>query len=179
MKKYLLFIFGYSNERLVLETLADLEKISDDIRFFTGDGYGIYHFQSKEGAQDIKDAIMAYMDETIQSVFVFCLEGEHSIEMDDELKDVFLDAKFDNKDLSDKLEKIKEKYINILDESMEKDIGIIPLKELLKKHLQSLPEKPLSVDTILDKILEKGIKSLTKREKDFLDNQKKLLDGDK
>ena len=179
MKKYLLFIFGYSDERIVLETLADLDKISDDIRFFTGDGYGIYHFESKEGAQEIKDAVMVHMEGMVQSVFVFCLEGEHSIEMDKELKDVFLDAKFDNKDLSDRFDKIKEKYINILDESMERDIGIIPLKELLKKHLQSLPEKPLSVDEILDKILEKGIKSLTKREKDFLDNQKKLLDGDK
>ena len=179
MKKYLLFIFGYSNERLILETLADLEKISEDIRFFTGDGYGIYHFESKEDAESIKDAIMIHMEGTVQSVFVFSLDGEHSIEMDKDLKDAFLDAKFNENNLSEKLDKIREKYLDVLEESVEEQIGIIPLKELLRKHLASLPEKPLTVDDILDKILEKGLKSLTEREKNFLDNQKRLLDGDK
>ena len=53
------------------------------------------------------------------------------------------------------------------------------MKELLKRHLDSLPERTLTVDDMLDKILEKGLESLTKREKDFLDNQKKILNGNK
>tara|TARA_R110000824_G_scaffold77408_3_gene195769 strand:+ start:2473 stop:3006 length:534 start_codon:yes stop_codon:yes gene_type:complete len=175
MKKYLLFIFGYANEEFVLETLADLEKISDDIRFFTGDGYGIYHFESKDIADDIRDTLSEELGDTIQSMFVFSLEGEHSIEMDEELKDVFLDAKFDNRNIDEKLGKIEEKYQNIIDEADEDKIGITPLKELLKRHLDSLPERVLTVDDMLDKILEKGLESLTKREKDFLDNQKKII----
>jgi|TARA_R110000851_G_scaffold181783_2_gene330846 hypothetical protein len=175
MKKYLLFIFGYTNEEFVLETLADLEKISDDIRFFTGDGYGIYHFESKDVAEDISNTLSEELSETIQSMFVFSLEGEHAIEMDQELKDAFLDAKFDNRNIDEKLGKIEEKYKNIIDEADEDKIGIIPLKELLKRHLDSLPERTLTVDDMLDKILEKGLESLTKREKDFLDNQKKNI----
>ena len=176
MKKYLLFIFGYANEEFVLETLADLEKISDDIRFFTGDGYGIYHFESKDVAEDISNTLSEELSDTIQSMFVFSLEGEHAVEMDEELKDVFLDAKFDNRNIDEKLGKIEEKYQNIIDEADEDKIGIIPLKELLRRHLDSLPERPLTVDDMLDKILEKGLESLTKRERDFLDNQRKLKD---
>lgn len=179
MKKYLLFIFGYTNEEFVLQVLADLEETSVDIRFFTGDGYGIYHFESKDGADDIRDTLSEELGTLIQSMFVFSLEGEHSIDMDEELKDVFLDAKFDNRNIDEKLGKIEEKYQNIIDEADEDKIGIIPLKELLRKHLDSLPEKRLTVDDMLDKILEKGLESLTKREKDFLDNQKRILDGKK
>jgi hypothetical protein len=179
MKKYLLFIFGYTNEEFVLQVLADLEETSVDIRFFTGDGYGIYHFESKDGADDIRDTLSEELGTLIQSMFVFSLEGEHSIDMDEELKDVFLDAKFDNRNIDEKLGKIEEKYQNIIDEADEDKIGIIPLKELLRKHLDSLPEKRLTVDDMLDKILEKGLESLTKREKDFLDNQKRILDDKK
>jgi len=178
MKKYILFIFGYANEEFVLETLADLEKISDDIRFMTGDGYGIYHFESKETAKEIKDILLDYLDGTIQTLFLFSLDSEHSIEMDKDLKDAFLDAKFSQDDFEKKLKNIENKYLGIV-ENEEERVGLTPLKELLKMHLDKLPEKPLTVDDILDKILDKGLKSLTDREKKFLDNQRKLLNGDK
>ena len=178
MKKYILFIFGYTNEQFVLETLADLEKMSSDIRFMTGDGYGIYHFESKEGAEEIKEVIFDYLEGTIQTLFIFEMNNNYSIEMDKDLKTAFLDAKFSQDDFEKKLKNIEDKYLDIVENEEEK-IGIIPIKDLLKKHLDGLPERTLTVDIILDKILAKGIKSLTEREKDFLDNQRKLLNGDK
>ena len=104
--------------------------------------------------------------------------------MDEELQKYFLDAKFNNPEgLQEKLDKIKESYVDIMkntkDDDIEERIGIIPLRELLNKYLGGLPEKPLSVNTVLDKILEKGLDSLTEREKEFLDDQKRLLDGKK
>ena len=77
---------------------------------------------------------------------------------------------------------IKNKYLDSLDnadDNEEERVGITPLKELLKMHLESLPERQLTVDDVLDKILEKGLESLTERERDFLDNQKKILNGKK
>ena len=184
MKKYILILFGDVNEEMVLETISDLEEISDNIRFFTGPGHGIYHFESKDSAKKIKNILMEYLEGSIQSVFIFPLDGEHAIGMDEELQKYFLDAKFNNPEgLQEKLDKIKESYVDIMkntkDDDIEERIGIIPLRELLNKYLGGLPPKPLSVNIILDKILEKGLDSLTEREKEFLDDQKRLLDGKK
>jgi len=182
MKKYILFVFGFADEQFVLETLADLEKVSTDIRFVTGNGYGIYHFESKEKADDIKDILVEYLEEEIQSLFLFALDGEYSIEMEQNLKDAFLDVKFNKEDFQDRLKKIKNKYLESLDnaeDNEEERVGVTPLKELLKMHLESLPERQLTVNDVLDKILEKGLESLTERERDFLDNQKRILDGKK
>jgi hypothetical protein len=183
MKKYILILFGEVSEEIMLETLSDLEKVSDNIRFFTGPGHGIYHFESKDNATEIKNIIIDYLEDTVQSVFVFSLEGDYAIGMDEELRRYFLDAKFGNESSTERLDKLKETYIDFIknteEDNIEEKIGVIPLKELLKRHLDGLPDKPLSVDCILDKILEKGLESLTKREKNFLDNQKRILDGKK
>jgi hypothetical protein len=183
MKKYILIIFGEVSEEIVMETLSDLEEVSDNIRFFTGPGQGIYHFESKETATEIKNIIIDYLGDTIQSVFIFALEGDYAIGMDEELRRYFLDAKFGNESSTERLDKLKETYIDFIknteEDNIEEKIGVIPLKELLRRHLDGLPDKPLSVDSILDKILEKGLESLTKREKNFLDNQKRILDGKK
>ena len=183
MKKYILILFGEVSEEIMLETLSDLEKISDNIRFFTGPGHGIYHFESKDNATEIKNIIIDYLEDTVQSVFVFSLEGDYAIGMDEELRRYFLDAKFENESSTKKLDKLKKTYIDIIKntkgDNIEDKIGVIPLKELLKRHLDGLPNKKLSVNGVLDKILEKGLESLTEREKDFLDNQKRILDGKK
>ena len=183
MKKYILILFGNISEEMVLETLSDLEKVSDNIRFFTGTGHGVYHFESKDSAEDIKNIIMDYLQGSVQSVFIFEMDGEYALGMDEELKEVFLDAKFDNGDFEEKLDKIKESYLDMLKnkkiDNEDEKLGIIPLKELLKRHLDNLPEKRLTVDGLLDKILEKGLDSLTEREKKFLDNQRKKLNGKK
>ena len=170
MKKYILFIFGLTEEQLIVETLADLEKISDEIKFFSGPTYSIYHFESKDSVEEIKQILLEYLDEMIESFFVFSLEGEHAIEMDEQLKAYFLDTKFTN--ISDDL-KLRKEYKG------EKDIGIIPIKELLEAYLSKLPKRKMTVNEILDKILEKGIETLTQEEREFLDNQDKLIDGEK
>tara|TARA_R110001599_G_scaffold212336_2_gene409981 strand:+ start:6341 stop:6892 length:552 start_codon:yes stop_codon:yes gene_type:complete len=183
MKKYILILFGDVSEEIMLETLSDLEKVSDSIRFFTGPGHGIYHFESKDNATDIKNIITDYLEDTIQSVFIFCLEGDYAIGMDEELRRYFLDAKFGDKDPTKGLNKLKESYIDIIrktaGDDIEETLGIIPLKELLKRHLGGLPEKTLSVNGVLDKILENGLESLSEAERNFLDNQKKRLNGKK
>ena len=183
MKKYILILFGEVSEEIMLETLSDLEKVSDNIRFFTGPGHGIYHFESKDNATEIKNIIIDYLEDTVQSVFVFSLEGDYAIGMDEELRRYFLDAKFGNENSTKRLDKLNKSYIDLIKntegDDIEEKIGILPLKELLKRHLDGLPDKLLNVDGVLDKILEKGLNSLTKREKAFLDNQKKLLDGNK
>jgi len=183
MKKYILILFGEVNEEIMLETLSDLEKVSDNIRFFTGPGHGIYHFESKDNAIEIKNIIIDYLEDTVQSVFVFSLEGDYAIGMDEELRRYFLDAKFENESSTKGIDKLKRSYIDIIKntegDNIEEKIGIVPLKELLKRHLDGLPNKPLSVNGVLDKILENGLESLTKTEKKFLDNQKKILNGKK
>jgi len=165
MKKYILFVFGFTEEQLIVETLSDLEKISDEIKFFSGPSYSIYHFESKDSVEEIRQILLDYLEEMVESFFIFCLEGKHAIEMDEELKTYFLDTKFTKP--SDEL-KSDEKY------KIKRDIGIIPIKELLESYLDKLPKRKLTVNEVLDKILDKGIESLTKEEKDFLDNQDKI-----
>ena len=163
MKKYILFIFGLTEEELIVETLSDLEKISDEIKFFSGPTYSIYHFESNDDVEDIRQILLDYLDEMIESFFIFCLEGKHAIEMDEQLKTYFLDTKFTQ--LRDETKPKKER-----------DIGIIPIKELLQSYLDKLPKKRLTVNSLLDKIIENGIDSLNEEEKDFLDSQGKLKD---
>jgi|TARA_R110000744_G_scaffold239820_2_gene357221 hypothetical protein len=165
MKKYILFIFGFAEEELIVETLADLEKISDEIKFFGGPTYSIYHFESKDSVEDIRQVLLDYLEEMIESFFIFSLEGEHAIEMDEQLKTYFLDTKFTKP--SDERKSNKE----------GRDIGIIPIQELLTNYLDKLPKKQLTVNSLLDKIIEDGVESLNKEEKDFLDNQGKLTNG--
>ena len=165
MKKYILFIFGFAEEELIVETLADLEKISDEIKFFGGPTYSIYHFESKDSVEDIRQVLLDYLEEMIESFFIFSLEGEHVIEMDEQLKTYFLDTKFTKP--SDERKSNKE----------GRDIGIIPIQELLTNYLDKLPKKQLTVNSLLDKIIEDGVESLNKEEKDFLDNQGKLTNG--
>ena len=165
MKKYILFIFGFAEEELIVETLADLEKISDEIKFFGGPTYSIYHFESKDSVEDIRQVLLDYLEEMIESFFIFSLEGEPAIEMDEQLKTYFLDTKFTKP--SDERKSNKE----------GRDIGIIPIQELLTNYLDKLPKKQLTVNSLLDKIIEDGVESLNKEEKDFLDNQGKLTNG--
>ena len=129
MKKYILFIFGFAEEELIVETLADLEKISDEIKFFGGPTYSIYHFESKDSVEDIRQVLLDYLEEMIESFFIFSLEGEHAIEMDEQLKTYFLDTKFTKP--SDERKSNKE----------GRDIGIIPIQELLTNYLDKLPRK--------------------------------------
>lgn len=165
MKKYILFIFGFVEEELIVETLSDLEKISDEIKFFSGPTYSIYHFESKDSVEDIRQVLLDYLEEMIESFFIFSLEGEHAIEMDEQLKIHFLDTKFTNP--SDERKSSRE----------GRDIGIIPIQELLTSYLDKLPKKQLTINNLLDKIIKDGVESLNKEEKDFLDNQGKLTNG--
>tara|TARA_R100000900_G_scaffold44662_1_gene36079 strand:+ start:217 stop:726 length:510 start_codon:yes stop_codon:yes gene_type:complete len=167
MKKYILFIFGMTEEQIIVETLSDLEKISDEIKFFSGPTYSIYHFESKDSVEDIRNILIDYLDEMIESFFLFSLEGKHAIEMDEELKTHFLHTKFTTSSDEPKTTK---------DYKLKKDIGVIPIKELLQGYLDKLPKRKMTVNEILDKILEEGIDSLSEEEKEFLDNQDKLKD---
>ena len=171
MKKYILFVFGLTNEQLVIETLADLEKVSDEIKYFNGPTYSIFHFESEDSAKSIKDILKEYLDGMMESFYIFGLEGDYAIEMDEKLKAYFLDVKFS--------ETLEKEIKSMKEYKGKKDIGIIPIKELLEAYLSTLPEKKLTVNIILDKILEKGIESLTDREKNFLDNQRRIKNGDK
>tara|TARA_R110000803_G_scaffold47825_5_gene99612 strand:- start:5188 stop:5682 length:495 start_codon:yes stop_codon:yes gene_type:complete len=164
MRRFLLFVFGVVPDEIILETLADLENVSSDIRFFSGSDYGIYHFQSKQDIGGIHDLILEYLDGMTESFFIFPLDGEHTVEMDDELKSHFLEGKMGDFD---------DETDPSLFSGLEKG-EIMPIKDLLSKYLEELPEKKLSVDEILDKINKEGVESLSKREKDFLDNQDKL-----
>lgn len=179
-KKYMLFIFG---------DFTEMENFIEDISYqlvtvvsskFLKFNYGEFgmtlHFRTKESFEDLKEYIDMCLDDLVDQYYLIEATENVAIKMDRKLKKDFLNidgVKVENKNKEIDIEKLSEEKRNKISGMMDfimplsKNIFDFPMKFKVPQVL-----KP-TTDEILDKILEKGIESLTTEEKQILDNHGK------
>jgi hypothetical protein len=180
---YMLFIFGDFEEQENLATNLSsqlLTIVSSPFLKFTYGEYGVvFHFRSKEVFSDLKEYIDMAMSEITEQYFLMEVTNNVDIKMPKKLKKDFL-----NIDNEVKKEQNKTGEINVelkLKERRE-ELKNFTFEFLLPADFNQMvikqePEEIPTVDEILDKISEKGINSLTEKEKEILDNYGKRKDG--
>lgn len=183
-KRYMLFIFG---------DFSEMENFIDDISYqlitvvtsqYLKFNYGefglVLHFKTDETFLELKDYIDMCLEGQVEQYFLMEATENVDIKMDRKLKKDFLNidgVKKENKNKKVDVEKLSEEKEKRLGNIME---FILPLSgENFKFPIKvKRPESPKpTVDQILDKISEKGIESLTKEEKQILDNYGKRENG--
>ena len=183
-KRYMLFIFGdfTEMENFIDEISYQLITVvsSQFLKFNYGEFGMVLHFRTKETFSELKDYIDMCLDGQVEQYFLMEATENVDIKMERKLKRDFL-----NIDGVKKENKNKEVDVEKLSEEKEKKIGnimefILPLSEDMINIPMTFkrPESPKpTVDQILEKITENGIESLTKEEKQILDNYGKRENG--
>jgi hypothetical protein len=140
------------------------------------------HFRTTESFEDLKEYVDMCLEDLVEQYFLMEATENVDIKMDRKLKKDFLNidgVKVENKNKEVDVEKLNEEKQKRLGEMMD---FILPLSEdnfeFPMKFKVPRPETPKpTVDQILEKITEKGIESLTKEEKQILDNYGKRENG--
>lgn len=181
-KTYMLFIYGdFKDKEEGIEELAlQLTPIvsSDFVKYNYGDHGVIYHFSTKEDFNDLKEYIDMVLEGIIEQYFLMEKTENSFIFMPKSLKDDLL--KINNKENSDtkngKIE-INTNFKTYDYKDPDKIINMFmpifnPEDFVYTEYEQYEP----TVDEILDKITEKGIESITKQERQILENYAKRED---
>ena len=179
---YMLFLFG---------DFSDLESITQELsiqflpfvtspylKYTYGEFGVVFHFRSGETFTDLKEYVDMSLNEIVDQYFLMEATKNVDIKMDRKLKKDFLNIDGETKkeqpktgtiDVESKVRERREELRNFTFEFMlPMDLNFNPKKE---------PDYLPTVDEILDKITEKGIESLTEKEKEILDNYGKRKDG--
>ena len=193
-RQYLLFMFGnwkilekesnlYSHIRNMLHTIINTQEIS----FITGEHMMIACLSSTSNFEEISDLLEEFLSPEISTYFLMPKPRKLSYRMNPILeshlfsKTAKRDAKEINLDKKEikKLEKLFKQDKNR--EDMLREMARImlhsqfPIDKDKFYHQEWLKTQniELELDSILDKISEKGLESLNEIEKEFLDNHKK------
>jgi hypothetical protein len=179
---YMLFLFG---------DFSDLESITQELsmqflpfvtspylKYTYGEFGVVFHFRSGETFTDLKEYVDMSLNEIVDQYYLMEATKNVDIKMDRKLKKDFLNIDGEVKkeqpktgtiDVESKVRERREELKNFTFEFMlPMDLNFNPKKE---------PDYLPTVDEILDKISEKGIETLTEKEKEILDNYGKRKDG--
>ena len=179
---YMLFIFGDFDEQENLATNLSsqlLTVVSSPFLKFTYGEYGVvFHFRSKEVFSDLKEYVDMGMSEITEQYFLMEVTKNIDIKMPRKLKKDFL-----NIDGEEKKKETRTGEINVESKLKERreELKNFTFEFLMptdfNQMVQKEPDYLPTVDEILDKISEKGIETLTEKEKEILDNYGKRKDG--
>ena len=198
-KQYLLFMFGnwkilekeanlYSHINDILHTIINTSEIS----FITGEHMMIACLSSDTSFEEIADLLSEFLSPEVNTYFLMPKPRKLSYRMNPILEAHLFHKGITPKRDNEKLDKetlknlenlFKEENKNRLNIMSDMAKMMMPLMTYGKftsdKNAPSYNEwlknqnMHLDLDSILDKISEKGIESLNTKEKEFLDNQKK------
>jgi hypothetical protein len=178
---YMLFLFG---------DFSDLESITQELsiqflpfvtspylKYTYGEFGVVFHFRSGETFADLKEYVDMSLNEIVDQYYLMESTKNVDIKMDRKLKKDFLNIDGETKkeqpktgtiDVESKVRERREELRNFTFEFMlPMDMNFNPKQE---------PDYLPTVDEILDKISEKGIETLTEKEKEILDNYGKRKD---
>ena len=174
VKKYLLFMFGnwksveenqqvVSNIREVMETII----VGDEFSFVTGDNVIIMCLKSKLEFEEIDNLLNEFLRTSITAFFLMVKPRKLGFRLDENLeKHLFgLEGKKSNKYINPQVaEEIAKQLKSVMVHRMKN------IKRMLESPLQpeSNLRKPFSLDSLLDKIIDEGIESLTQHELEYL-----------
>lgn len=170
MKKFFLIVFGeFESEDICKEVALTLTPVVDSphLKFNHSKGNIFFHFASEVSQEEIYDYIMISLIDKCQYFILLENTGNISLFLPPNVQEHLMDLVNEGKDVEMKIKVDSNK--NLMNEESEDEFVALLLEEV-KKQIK----KP-SLDQILDKLSSKGIQSLSKFEKDTLDEYSKKL----
>ena len=178
VKQYLLFMFGnwstiennteiVNNIRNVMETIVTEEEFT----FITGDHVIIMCIKSRMPFEEIEEVIKEFLTPHINTLFLMPKPRKLYYRLDENLKNhLFGNPKKRYKHIHPKVAEILTQQLkSIVDKRVKKLRKNVDISK--KTHsLRKTTLVPMTIDNLLDKIIDQGIESLTKEEKEFLNN---------
>lgn len=168
MKKYFLIVLGeFENEEACKEVALTLTPIVDSpqLKFNHSKGNLIFHFASEVSQEEIYDYILGSIFDLCSSFILMENTDKVSLYLPKNIKQHLLDLDKVGEDVDIKININQNRPLSEL-EGEEEFVAL--LLDEVKKQV-----KRPSLDQILDKININGIDSLTKFEKDTLDEHSK------
>ena len=183
---YMLFLFGdFSDLENLTQELSSqfLPFVTSPYLKYTYGEFGVvFHFRSKETFTDLKEYVDMVFNEVVDQYFLMEVTKNTDVKMlDRKIKKDFLNIDGEVKkeptkngsiDVESKIRERREELKNFTFEFML-PLDMVPLGKTDKGYENEEP----TVDEILDKISEKGIETLTEREKQILDEYGKRKNG--
>ena len=176
--KYLLFVYPCNEDwnstesnQKIAEELSTISK-SDEIKYVYGESHSIFHFDSTLSPSEMSDYVEIVKDEMSEFMFVL-VQGAKSVESNMEGSHLEHLLRVNKRGRKPKSNPIKETLQN-----NQPGFDITKLMEDYKVHVQEFLKNEtcdLTLDEILDKITDQGIGSLTRAEKDKLDEYSKQI----
>lgn len=175
MKKYLLIVIGdFTPEGITQDIALALTPLvdSEHLKFQKTDTVLIFHFATSVSEMEVKDYIYGVLFGLSNTYILTEMNDNVSVVMPEEFKNHLLNLEEGTADKMNSLEmvKIKNNQYNS-DEMVDDELNEEILALLLGK--KKYKARKISLDSVLDKINEKGIESLTSEEKSILESYSK------
>ena len=182
--RYMLFLYGDFSDGDELTNEISMQFVpavsSEFLKFTYGEFGVVLHFRSKETFEDLKEYVDMVFNDITEQYFLIEVSGDVDIKMPRKLKKDFLNIDGDVKKEEPKTGGIKVDEVrddrNRDIKNMSFDI-FLPMFDPASPFNKVQEEVLPTVDEILEKITEKGIESLTEKEKEILDNYGKRKNG--
>jgi hypothetical protein len=168
MKRFLLLIIGdFSSEKICKDIALSIYPLVDSpqLKFQHSKGVLIFHFASEVTQEEIETYIQGILYGITNSFILTEFTDKVSVVMPDNIKEHLINLDKSDDDVEMKIS-IDESF-NIFEESEDDEFVALLLDEVKKKI-----KKP-TLDQILDKILSKGVESLSVFEKEILETYSK------
>jgi len=189
---YLLFIFTQFEEgsKILREIPLQLIPISSSkyLKFNYGDSNIVCNFESKLPFDELREFIQIALDSIVDQWFLVEHTDNMAVHMDDSLKLNLFDLESENKkhDNTDKMsdKQGEEELYKVMDYFLNEAMKEIDPNDMTPLFMDEDDEDPLitklklkknpkymkpTLDSLLEKVKEKGMESLTKYEKQLLD----------
>lgn len=187
--KYLLIFFARfgNNKKLLSDILAQFDSIlsSNFLKYQEGGDFVIAHFETEETLKNLREFCSLVLDGTVGNYILFPYNKNVSLSLPEDFKEHLFDLDNDSLNiqlLNEGLDKcdIEEEDDNddvddILSEIYKKNNKKHPLEHLLKTVFDRPQEEKLSLDELLEKVQNNGLKSLTKKENELLYDYSKRI----
>jgi len=181
MKDYIMFMFGEHKEqdkfvKLIANDLSVIAQ-SEDIRFYYGQTSAIYTFKSDVSFDDITECLFVYFGHTDELVYILLPYSKDSIsiKLPEEIYQYLFGVDNNENNLGFN-STMQESHIDDINFTCKNELNFIRiLNEDDDMAIMRPKNIELSVDEILDKISEKGMSSLTKKEINTLDKYSKTI----
>lgn len=172
MNNYLLTVIGsFESEEVCKDIALSITPIVDspNLKFQHAKGVLIFHFASEVCQEEIYDYVSGILFGITESFILTEMTDKVSVSMPKDIKEHLFDLEGSTGDVELRLDMNRVKNNLDFSEEEEDDFVALLLEEMKDK---SIFKKP-SLDQILDKMLNEGFESLTRFEKDILDNYSK------
>ncbi len=178
--KYMLFVFaGHEKQEEFVECIAEeliYISCSINIKYYYGPESAVFTFSSNDSFRNVKDFMSIILGDNNIVYFLLPYETDKlSSSIDgDAFRHLFNSVKPDKiSDFENEAQKMLFKNLEDSVNSCFSENNINEITECEEMTSLTLKSCKLSVDEILDKINEKGIKSLTSEELETLNNYSK------